>query len=52
MVRGYDAAEIPSVYDLRDAPVTNEAPGFKQVIFRGIDQMIGMTTIGPGPAWP
>lgn len=47
MVRKYDPSEIPSVYDLRDAPVAKEGKGFEQVVFRGIDQMVGMTTIGP-----
>lgn len=47
MVRKYDPSEIPSVHDLRDAPVAKEGKGFEQVVFRGIDQMVGMTTIGP-----
>ena len=47
MVRKYDPSEIPSVYDLRDAPVAKEGKGFEQVVFRGVDQMVGMTTIGP-----
>lgn len=47
MVRKYDPSEIPSVYSLSDAPVAKEGPGFEQVVFRGVDQMVGMTTIGP-----
>ncbi|WP_418283007.1 cupin domain-containing protein [Halorubrum sp. DTA98] len=47
MVRKYEPSEIPSVYNLRDAPVAKEGKGFEQVVFRGIDQMVGMTTIGP-----
>lgn len=35
------------MYDLRDAPVAKEGKGFEQVVFRGVDQMVGMTTIGP-----
>lgn len=45
MVRKYDSSEIPSVYNLADAPVAKEEPGFEQVVFRGVDQMVGMTTI-------
>lgn len=47
MVRKYDPKKIPSVYTLSDAPVAKEGPGFEQVVFRGVDQMVGMTTIGP-----
>ncbi|WP_460561492.1 cupin domain-containing protein [Halorubrum pallidum] len=47
MVRSYDPSEIPSVYNLKDAPLAKEGKGFEQVVFRGVDQMIGMTTIGP-----
>ena len=47
MVREYDPEQIPSVYNLRDVPLAKEGPEFEQVVFRGIDQMIGMTTIGP-----
>lgn len=47
MVRKYDPEKIPSVYNLSDAPVAKEGNGFKQVVFRGVDQMVGMTTIGP-----
>lgn len=47
MVRKYDPKKIPSVYKLSEAPVAKEGPGFEQVVFRGVDQMVGMTTIGP-----
>ena len=47
MVRKYNPSEIPSVYNLREAPVAKEGTGFEQVVFRGLDQMVGMTTIGP-----
>lgn len=47
MVRKYEPSEVPAVYDLRDAPVAKEGKGFEQVVFRGVDQMVGMTTIGP-----
>lgn len=35
------------MYSLSDAPVAKERPGFERVVFRGVDQMVGMTTIGP-----
>lgn len=47
MVRKYDESAIPSVHNLRDAPPVREGPGFRQVVFRGLDQMIGFTEIGP-----
>ena len=47
MVSEYDEAEIPSVYNLESAPPVREEPGFRQVVFRGLDQMIGFTRIGP-----
>ncbi|SDY11371.1 cupin domain-containing protein [Halopenitus persicus] len=47
MVRDYDRDAIPSVYNLQDAPAAREGPGFRQVVFRGIDQLIGFTEIGP-----
>lgn len=47
MVRDYDEDAIPSVYNLREAPPVREDPAFSQVVFRGIDQMIGVTVIEP-----
>lgn len=47
MVRDYDEDAIPSVYNLREVPPVREDPAFSQVVFRGIDQMIGMTFIEP-----
>jgi len=47
MVRDYDEAEIPSVYNLREAPPVREDPAFRQVVFRGLDQMVGLSVIGP-----
>ncbi|OYR51934.1 pectin degradation protein [Halorubrum sp. Ea1] len=47
MVRRYDPSEIPSVHNLADSPIAKEGLGFEQVVFRGVDQMVGMTTIGP-----
>lgn len=45
MVREYDPDEIPSVYNLQDVPPVREEPGLRQVVFRGIDQMVGFTTL-------
>lgn len=47
MVRDYDRSAIPSVYNLQKTTPYREEPGFRQVIFRGIDQMIGFSQIGP-----
>lgn len=47
MVRQYNRSEIPSVYNAETVPAVREEPGFRQIVFRGIDQMIGVTTIGP-----
>jgi seryl-tRNA(Sec) selenium transferase len=37
MVRAYDRSEVPSVYDLANAPAVRDEPGFRQVVFRGVD---------------
>ncbi|MGM0605968.1 MAG: cupin domain-containing protein [Halobacteriota archaeon] len=47
MVRSYDRSEIPAVYDLEAAPPVRDEPGFRQVVFRGVDQMIGFSQITP-----
>ncbi|MFB6303945.1 MAG: cupin domain-containing protein [Haloferacaceae archaeon] len=47
MVRDYDRSAIPAVHDLSEAPPVRDEPGFRQVVFRGIDQMIGFSEIGP-----
>lgn len=47
MVRDYVSTEVPSVHSLTNAPAVREEPGFRQVVFRGMDQMIGFTEIGP-----
>ncbi len=47
MAREYDRNAIPAVHDLETAVPYREGPGFEQVMFRGIDQMIGLTRIGP-----
>ena len=50
MVRAYDESEVPSVYDLSDAPAVREDPGFRQVVFRGIDQLVGFSQVTPEKA--
>ncbi|XVH33447.1 cupin domain-containing protein (plasmid) [Haloferacaceae archaeon DSL9] len=47
MVRDYVASEIPAVYGADEIPPARDEPGFRQIVFRGIDQMIGFATIGP-----
>ena len=47
MARDYDGEQIPTVHDLAAVDPHREGPGFEQVVFRGIDQMIGLTRIGP-----
>lgn len=47
MARDYDEAEIPSVYNLQDVTPYRQEEGFEQVVFRGVDQMIGFSTISP-----
>lgn len=48
MVRDYDESAVPSVHNLQNVPPYREAPGFRQVVFRGLDQMIGLSQIEPG----
>lgn len=45
MVRTYDESAIPSVHSLQVAPPVRDEPGFRQVVFRGIDHMIGFSEI-------
>jgi Cupin domain. len=47
MVREFDREEIPAVYDLRAIETVNEREGYRQVVFRGLDMMLGHTTIEP-----
>ncbi|WP_122087992.1 cupin domain-containing protein [Halalkalicoccus subterraneus] len=47
MPRDYDRSSIPSVYNLQTITPYRSEPGFEQVVFRGIDQMIGFSRIGP-----
>mgnify|MGYP002760225158 FL=1 len=47
MVREYDREEVPAVYDLRAVETVKEREGYRQVVFRGVDMMLGHTTIEP-----
>lgn len=47
MARDYDRSAIPSVYNLEDQKPYRQEPGFEQVVFRGIDQLVGFSQIGP-----
>lgn len=50
MVRDFDASAIPAVYDLQEVPPRRDEPGLHQVMFRGIDQLVGVLWIGPEKA--
>jgi hypothetical protein len=45
MPRDYDPSAIPAVHNLQNVAPYREEPGFEQVVFRGIDQMIGLSRI-------
>jgi mannose-6-phosphate isomerase-like protein (cupin superfamily) len=47
MARDYDRDAVPSTYDLADAPTVRDEPGFTQSVFRGVDQLVGFSQIGP-----
>ncbi len=47
MPRDYDRSAIPSVYNLQDITPYRDEPGFEQVLFRGIDQMVGFSQVTP-----
>jgi quercetin dioxygenase-like cupin family protein len=47
MVRDYDPSAIPAVHNLETVPPVRDEPGFSQVVYRGLDQMIAFTTIEP-----
>lgn len=47
MVREYVESEIPAVYNLQDVPPVRDEPGLTQTVFRGLDQMVGFTVVGP-----
>jgi Cupin domain. len=50
MVRQFNPAAIPAVHDLRAVEEVREREGYRQVVFRGLDVMMGYTTIGPSCA--
>lgn len=37
----------PSIHNLQQVPSRVEKPGFRQVVFRGLDQMVGLIAISP-----
>jgi len=47
MVRNYLDEEIPAVYTRDEMPVHKSSPGVKQQYFRGLDTLVGFTTITP-----
>ncbi|MEF8788946.1 MAG: cupin domain-containing protein [Haloarculaceae archaeon] len=47
MVREYVESEVPSTYDLRAVPPVRDEEGVTQTVFRGMDQMVGLTVIEP-----
>lgn len=47
MVRAYDGAEIPAVYNLEDIPPYNVRRGLDLHIFRGLDILLSTATIEP-----
>ncbi len=47
MAREYDESAIPTVHNLQSVEPGRQEPGFSQVLFRGVDQMIGLSNIGP-----
>lgn len=47
MVRDYDESAIPAVHNLEEAPPIRDEPGFSQVVYRGLDQMVALTTAQP-----
>lgn len=47
MVRDYDESAIPAVHNLEEAPPARDEPGFTQVVYRGLDQMVALTTAEP-----
>lgn len=47
MPRDYDRSAIPAVHNLDESPPYREEEGFRQVVFRGIDQLIGFSQMTP-----
>lgn len=48
MTRSYDESEIPSVYSAADIPAAEVIEGATMRVFRGLDQMLGFSTLQPG----
>lgn len=47
MVRDYDESAIPTVHNLEESPPVRDEPGFKQVVYRGLDQMVALSVVQP-----
>jgi len=47
MVRDYDESEIPAVHNLEEVPPVRDEPGFRQVVYRGLDQMVALSVVQP-----
>lgn len=48
MPRQYHPEKIPQVYNIDDMPATEIRDGVSQKVFRGLDSLIGITTLEPG----
>jgi quercetin dioxygenase-like cupin family protein len=47
MVRNYDKSAIPAVHNLEKVPPVRDEPGFRQVVYRGLDQMVALSVVQP-----
>lgn len=47
MVRDYLEDEIPAIYSRDEMPVHESSPGVTQQYFRGLDTLVGFTTLTP-----
>jgi quercetin dioxygenase-like cupin family protein len=48
MVRKYRPEEVPAVYNIEELPVHSHTEGIEQRYFRGLDSLVGFTTISEG----
>lgn len=47
MVQHYHPDQIPQVYNIRDIPEFDTRPGVTSRAFRGVDTMVGLSTLEP-----
>lgn len=47
MVRDYDSERLPSVYNVEDIPEIEVAGGSTMQVFRGLDLMLGFSSLDP-----